>query len=304
VAGRALPDDPFGPIRALGAEWISQTPFAWQTAPDTPSLRMATSGRIYWGETDEGLRETARKARAAGLKTLVNPHIWLRDHGTWRGTIAMKSEEDWKLWFSQYREMILHYAGQARDENIEALSVGTELAATTQREADWRALIADVRKIFPGSLTYAANWDEAERVGFWDALDWIGIQAYYPIAEAAGVPREQVMAAWTKRADALEALALRTGRRIVFTEAGYRSQRGSLVQPWVWRDGGPVDLDEQARGYEGLFEALWTRPWFGGLFVWKWFPDHGHAGGPGDIGFTPQRKPAEEIIRKWFLAGR
>src|SRR5207249_6570600 len=71
VAGGRLEGDPFAPLRALGAEWISQTPFAWQRSVDTPSLTLATSGRIYWGETDEGILETARRARAAGIRSLL-----------------------------------------------------------------------------------------------------------------------------------------------------------------------------------------------------------------------------------------
>lgn len=302
VAGGRLPEDPFTPLKALGAGWISQTPFAWQERADTPSLRLVTSGRIFWGETDDGIRETARRARAAGLRTLLNPHIWVLDHETWRGKISMGREEDWRAWFAQYREMILHYALVAKEEGIEALSVGTELAAATKREADWRALIAEVRKVYPGSITYAANWyEEAEAVAFWDALDWVGVQAYYPLAESAAPPKEKVVQAWRERAAALEKLAARFGRPIVFTEAGYRSQKGALVEPWVWHTAEPVDLGEQTLGFEALFEALWEKPWFGGVFVWKWFPDGGHAGGPGDANFTPQGKPAEALIRRWFL---
>jgi hypothetical protein len=302
VAGEPLPGDPFVPLRALGAGWISLTPFAWQSHAATPSLRLVTSGRIYWGETDEGVRETARRARASGLKTLLNPHIWVLDHDAWRGNIAMSREEDWTTWFAQYRAMILHYAALARDEEIEALSVGTELGGTTQREADWRALIAEVRKIYPGVLTYAANWrQEPESIAFWDALDWIGVQAYYPVADAANPSKEKVARAWEDLAGSIEKLSKRFSRPVVFTEAGYRSQRGALVEPWVWHTTEPVDLGEQALGFDALFHAMWSRPWFGGLFVWKWYPDGHEAGGAGDGSFTPQGKPAEGVIRRWFL---
>lgn len=301
VAGRSLPEDPFGPIARLGAGWISQTPFAWQMKTDAPEIRLVTSGRVYWGETDEGIRETARRARAAGLRTLLNPHIWIRDHDAWRGRIAMSSEEDWARWFAGYREVVLHYARLAAAEKIEAFAVGTELGGTVHRESAWRALIAETRGVYPGILLYAANWDEAERVPFWDALDAIGIQAYYPLAEAIGSDDASVRAAWRRKASDLEALAGRWGRRILFTEAGYRSQADTLVEPWLWKGAGPADPPAQSRGWTLLFESVWDRPWFAGLFVWKWFPDHGKAGGPDDPGFTPQRKPAEEVIRSWFL---
>jgi len=306
VAGGRLEADPFAPLKLLGAEWISQTPFAWQRSVGTPSLRLAASGRIYWGETDEGIVETARRARAAGIRTLLNPHIWVlervQSEAAWRGKIAMTSEADWAAWFAQYRDVILHYAALARESEIEALSIGTELAAATPREAEWRALIAEVRKIYPGRLTYGANWyEEAESVKFWDALDWIGVQAYYPLASAASPSKENVVKAWRERAATLESLASRFHRPIVLTEAGYRSQKGALVKPWIWRTSEPVDLLEQQLGFEALFETLWERPWFGGLFIWKWFPDGSRAGGEHDGSFTPQGKPAEALIRRWFL---
>ncbi|MBI3449834.1 MAG: hypothetical protein HY049_13070 [Acidobacteria bacterium] len=303
VAGGRLAGDPWKPIRDLGADWISQTPFAWQESADHPGLRLVTSDRVLWGETDEGLIETTRRGKAAGLKTLLAPQIWLRDHRAWRGTIAMKTEEDWKSWFAEYRAMILHYAALARDEKIEALSIGAELSAATAREAEWRAIIAEIRRIYPGKVTYAANWhQEPEAVRFWDALDWIGIQAYYPIAEDPSATREKVFAAWALRADEIGKLSARADRPVIFTEIGYRSQKGALAEPWVWHTDERVDPAVQSLGFDALFRAMWDRPWFGGLFVWKWFPD-GRAGGPADVSFTPQGKPAESTIRRWFLHG-
>ena len=60
-------------------------------------------------------------------------------------------------------------------------SVGTELQIPAlQREADWRQLIKDVRAVYSGKLIYSANWyEEYEGIKFWDALDAIGVQAYF-----------------------------------------------------------------------------------------------------------------------------
>ena len=44
------------PLLALGANWIAQTPFGWMRAPDVPEVRLATSNRVYWGESDQGLK--------------------------------------------------------------------------------------------------------------------------------------------------------------------------------------------------------------------------------------------------------
>ena len=65
-----------------------------------------------------------------------------------------------------------------------------------------------------------------------------------------------------------------------------------------------VSLEEQAAAYEAIFRAFSGRPWFRGMFWWKW-PSSGRGGGPHDASYAPLRKPAEEVLRTWFtpLAG-
>lgn len=101
----------------------------------------------------------------------------------------------------------------------------------------------------------------------------------------------------------LGALAARTGRRIVFTEVGYRSVAGCLGEPWKWDTSGAVDFDVQRDAYLAMFASVWDQPWFGGTFVWKWHPGLGAAGpavGRAQGDFTPQGKPALEAIRERY----
>ena len=57
--------------------------------------------------------------------------------------------------------------------DVEYLSVGTELVSTEKFTEKWRQLIADVRKIYHGEITYSVNWDRYGDVSFWDDLDYI-----------------------------------------------------------------------------------------------------------------------------------
>src|SRR5262245_25237851 len=169
------------PVVELGADWISQTPFGWSRSITDPDVVLAT-GRVLWGEADSGLVRTTRWARERGLHTLLKPHLWVH-HGQWVGEICMQSDADWEGWFVAYERFIVHYAELAEAHGMEALAVGTELGGTTRHSREWRRIIAHVRTVYHGPLTYCANWnDEAERLEFWDALDFIGIQAYYPLA--------------------------------------------------------------------------------------------------------------------------
>jgi hypothetical protein len=303
VGGPPVDDSNFHELTETGVDWISQTPFGWQKNPHDPHFALATSGHVYWGERDVGLRQTSRIAHRHGIRTMLKPHIWLMDRGEgfWSGAIAMKSEEDWQSWFESYERFILHYARLAQEEGDHALCIGTELEGTTHRQEDWRRIISAVREVYDGQLTYAANWSgEFERIAFWDALDYIGVQAYFPLSENPEPTVEELEQAWSPFRDRLEALSRRTGKRIVFTEVGYRSAKGAAEEPWLWRSSGAAEHNTQARCYEAAFLALWREPWFMGTFWWKWFPHWEESRSPGDRSFTPQGKPAVAVMARWY----
>jgi len=304
------------PLVSLGVNAISQTPFAFMRDPRQPELGFGGlegagarkdskgGGGGWWGERDEGVRFLTRAARAHEIATLLKPHVWL--HGSWPGDVEMSSEADWQSWFASYREFLLGWARFAAAEGIEGLCLGTELDKTLVREREWRALIAEVRALYPGLLTYAANWTHFEAVPFWDALDAIGVNAYFPLSAAARPTVEELVAAWQPIRAQLAELARRVDRPIVFTEIGYHPSEGALARPWEW-DVGSAALEPacQANGYEAALRVFLDEPWFGGLFWWKW-----HANGPrtrrGNPAntFSPQGQPAEEVLKRAYTAGR
>jgi hypothetical protein len=286
------------PLRDLGVDWISQTPFGWAPSLASTEIRYRSDAGL-WGETDDGLVKTAAWAHQLGIKTLLKPHLWVR-HGEWPGEIEMESDAQWTQWFASYEEFILHYARLAEANGFEALAVGTELGKTTARTADWKRIVARVRDVYHGKLTYCANWNlEPEQIDFWDDLDFIGVQAYYPLATVDRPSKKQIEASWTPVVAKLEALAKRTGKPIVFTEIGFKSHEGSLKEPWQWETNGAVDLDLQRDAYTAMFEMFWKRSWFGGSFVWKWHPNP-RSRSRDDRDFTPQGKPALSVIKAYY----
>src|SRR4030095_7577780 len=71
VADGPVTVDDLRPLLTHNVNWISQTPFGWQRGLDSPQIIVATSGRVMWGESDEGLEATARLARGIGIHTLL-----------------------------------------------------------------------------------------------------------------------------------------------------------------------------------------------------------------------------------------
>jgi hypothetical protein len=300
--------DDLQPLLDHHVEWIVQTPFGWQQEPDSAHVTLITEGRVMWGERDIGLETTTRLVRELGIKTLLKPHIWLRGGGA-RLEIAMASDEAWRAWFDSYAAFILHYAALAERLGIEGLCIGTELhRASVDRPDDWRALIARIREVYGGELTYAANWWlEYEEITFWDDLDLIGIQAYFPLSEAEHPSLDVLSAGWQEHLPAIEAVSRRFGKPVLFTEIGYKSAAGGAAKPWEWPERSEfptLEPDEalQADAYEAFFRTVWDRPWFAGAYFWKWFPSDIRAPVQGrlQVDFSPQGKPAAAVMRRWY----
>ncbi len=288
-------------IARLHVNWISQTPFGWQKENDEPGIRISASHEnMWWGESDEGIAETARLARAQKIKTFLKPHLWV--HQSWPGDIQMKTEADWDAWFEHYEKFILHYAALAEANHFDLLCIGTELQKTTPKEKAWRQLIKKVRAVYRGPLTYAANFhEEFEKIPFWDDLDYIGIQAYFPLTKKKDATPEELVLGWQKPIVSIEKVQRRFNKPVIFTEIGYRSTHDAAIEPWRWpssADAGESCNEAQADCYRAFFRTVWNKKWLAGVYFWKWYPQGPHH--LGQVDFTPQDKMAEKIIVEYF----
>jgi len=240
-------------------------------------------------DQDRLLIQAIRRAHELGMKVLLKPHVYSGGTG-FAGTICVEDPAERSRWMRRYRNLILHYARIAQDEAVDLFSVGNELGCLTPYEADWRALIADVRRVYHGPLTYAANWgEEFETLRFWDALDYIGLNNYYPLADSPEQGLPEMRARARELVEHVEAVQRRWNRPVLFTEAGYPSRDGGVAKPWGDERAAP-DPQEQADGYQAVIEAFGHRPWLRGVFWWAWY----------DGDFSPAGKPAEQVLRAWY----
>jgi hypothetical protein len=238
-------------------------------------------------ERDDDIAQIADKAHALGMRVMLKPHIWVP--GRFVGDLEMDSDAQREVWFVQYRAFIAHYARLARRIRADIFCVGTELSKLSTYENEWRRIIHEVRKIYRGSLTYAAvQGPEFETIGFWDALDYIGLNNYYPL------PDDLSTGAITAK---VESVHRRFGKPVIFPEAGFASLEAPHKAPW---DETPrkLSMEDQARCYEAIFKAFWEKPWFKGVYWWK--VGTNGFGGTNDGSHTPWRKPAMEVIRRWY----
>ncbi|MEE9217829.1 MAG: hypothetical protein V3U98_02050 [Acidobacteriota bacterium] len=284
-------------LKGMGVNWVSVTPFAY-LKPHEPRI-VASSGFGSEGETDESMAVVIHEVRRRGLGVLLKPHLW--SHG-FVGRISMRSEGDWRRFFREYGRYVVHNAVLGEACGASALCVGNELIeATRGRDAEWRRIIAAVRSVFAGPLTYGAHWDrEVEQIGFWDALDWVGVSLYAPLATSGAAGPEAWAEEARRQALRLGAIARRVNRPLVLVEVGFPSHPQAALKPWEDPDGGPADPQAQAAAYEALLSAFWPQPFLGGVYWWKWFSDEPAPAGDRSHRFAG--KPAEEVVRRFYLA--
>lgn len=286
-------------IKQLGGTWVSLTGFAYMGDVNQPQLGFG--GRM---SEDGGVPQTIRDAHALGLKVLVKPHVWSRQfgrEGKWAGDIKMSSEADWDAWFDQYTQYILHHARMAQAGKADALCVGVELEGTTDtQEQRWRKLIAEVRKVFSGHLTYASAWWEWPKIQFWDALDCVGIDAYFPVAASELAGEEEMRAAWAKVYDQLGPFANKLNKPICFTELGYSASARAGIEPWAFGVVNP-DVNYQARLYKVALEEAGKRDYVVGVFVWKWFSSNPSGGREAFI--VQDRAEVLEVLKQAWASG-
>jgi hypothetical protein len=315
----------FRRLSELGVDWVSI--HSWDPLQrDAHSPAWPDEHRPF---AIPRLAELVRSAHAAGIKVMVKPHLEMRGYEptaeerrilrgsdaaarealvsrirktwsrprAWHNDIEMTNEADWRRWFSQYEGYVLSYARQAAEAEADAFCVGRETdKAAIARPDDWRRIIARVRETFAGPLTYSANFDSYDQIAFWDALDVIGVSAYFPLGD--GVPsQDSLAAAWSATLARLESLARKTNRRVVFTEIGYPAVSTAASRPWD-EPPGPVDVWLQARLYEAALESVSKRSFMAGTFFWLW---EGVARPPfRDPSFSIQDKPASFVMADWY----
>jgi hypothetical protein len=286
----------------LGANSVSITPFGrlW----DLQSTEILLDFEAPFPENRAAVGRAVAQARARGLSVLIVPHLWIELPNLWRGEIDPGTPERWEAYQQSYRRFVLTWAKAAEEFGADAFSIGVECKSWSGRFGSyWLQLIADVRKIFHGKLVYSANWDEAENVLFWDELDFVGINAFYPLAQNDGASYAEYAQGAERALESAGQLAATVGKPLLFLEIGYTSRPNAAVKPWVWPEDMPgmqVDEFEQARALAALIGASVTKPWFAGFFVWRYYANLDDVSQEPGWGFSPHAKLAEQVLSNVF----
>lgn len=104
----------------------------------------------------------------------------------------------------------------------------------------WERLIYELKDIYKGKMTIAANFDNYQEVKFWDKLDYIGINAYFPLRKLKGDNQglsqiQEFEESWDRILDEIKEFKDQNGfpdHPVLFTELGYANHSGSTLKPW------------------------------------------------------------------------
>ncbi len=288
------------PIVEVNANYASVMPFGFIKNTQHPDIQFNTS-RQWYGETEEGIKQYIDLLHKNNIQVMLKPQLWIW-HGEFTGLLRMQTEENWIELEQSYQAFILTFARIAEETQCRIFCIGTELELfINHRPQFWKELIEEIKKIYSGKLTYAANWDEYKRVPFWEHLDYIGIDAYFPISTNKTPALTEAKQSWIAWEKEMKRLSIKTNKKILFTEYGYRSVDYAGKEPWKsHRDITGSNLEAQAILTQALYEEVWNEEWFSGGFIWKWFPNHKDAGGKNNNQFTPQNKPVQQVIKQQY----
>jgi hypothetical protein len=284
-------------IKQSGAEWVNLTQTYYQdgvAASDPAAHRVGTA-------TISALGNIVDDAHALGLfvrlSVIVNLNETTRKPNEWRGLIRPANPEDW---WGAYRKIVLDAARFSKSAGIESLVIGAELSRLQDDDAQWRALVSDIRTLtsYKGLVGYQVNFDAFGNMTWADTLDFLSVAAYWPLAKTRDPSLETLNAAWGKIGETLSHWSqAHPGVPMEFGEIGYTSQPYAALYPFSWKPNRSrnLSLTEQLNAYLALETFLAARTDIVGVSV---FASTQYDRVPGDIGYSPFGKPAEQVVNR------
>jgi len=276
-------------LEKTGMNYVMLVPNGVQ---DTPQSEQIDRTSMCTCDDDE-LIQMIEYAHKKGVSVALKPTVNCKN-GTWRAhinffDIDVPCEPKWKNWFASYTEFQLHYAEIAQRTGCEMFLPGCEMVMSERRETEWRMLIARIREVYDGVISYNTDKYQEDRVAWWDCVDVISSSGYYPIND------------WEKELDRIGAVVKKFQKPFFFAEVGCMSVEGSSKVPNDWSIQAQIRPEEQAEWYQKMFAAIEKRDWVDGVVIWAWtdrlYPED-RAMNMG--GYDIYGKPAMDVVRREF----
>ncbi len=244
-----------------------------------------TNTHGYERSSDAAIEAAIQQAKSLGMTVTLNPFVEVDAIGgigaVWRGNVNFPDNDDLAAWFGSYDSYMYDMATLADANGVDRLMIGSELQGLSldgDATSHWNSLIGDIRAVYDGKLSYAANWNwEYNHVPFWSQLDEIGIEAYFELvsegaASGAGNPSlETLVSGWESVLSSLESYSIAQSRPIIFSEVGYTYLDKTTAYPWNWYTSDDSDYQEQLNAYKAVIQSTDLQgDWLKDIAFWHW----------------------------------
>jgi hypothetical protein len=245
-------------------EQATRTSTAVMAGPKTPSLSSFTYG--------------IQRAHSLGYHIFVTPLFGVDDTEGWAGVIHFSTVEQEQQWFDSYWQALKPYALAAAQVGVEQFAIGTECVWLEQNAPSslWNKLIAELRSVFPGKITYDMDWSSLQtHPPAWmhnSTLNAIGVSTYLPLTDTPQrVDPKQIFGLWKQRVkQAIDNFSEEVGKPMVLSEIGYPNSTDSLYHPWESHSTAPADQEEQAAAVGAALANIIPDQHVLGTFFWGW----------------------------------
>ena len=304
AAQSPIQDNPIQQLKTLGVNSVALLPYYYYT-PGDPTIdeisRCPDPNCPHGPSTRAAVLEALQRAQTEGLAVMIKPQLWAMEE--WVGELSFATEQDWLTFEQNYTNFILDWVRVAAAYQVEYFCVGTELRIfVAQRASYWQRLIPQIKAIYSGKLTYAANWDDYQEVPFWNQLDYIGVDAYFPLTFKKEPPVCLLQELWQPYKEQMAAYSKAQQKPILFTEFGYLSVESAAYNTWELEANiqkTVVNEQAQANALQALLVEFAQEDWWAGGFQWKWYADMLSAQCEWNLAndYTPQNKKSTAVLQ-------
>jgi hypothetical protein len=275
-------------LKSLGVNTLFLTPY--YSTPDPCSDQIDSSELTI---PDSQLCRAVEIALEAGIEVILKPHIDCRG-GQPRYTIE---PHNYDVWMEQYKGFINKYLSITRKYNLQSFVIATELDNIIQSN-QFIEFCDSIRSADDIRIIISASYNHFASSKIWKHADVIGVNAYLNFDNSEKPLESTLYETWNYWLNTITQLSEINGKPVILTEVGFMSRSNAAQNPGDFSGNYAIDYNVQDMCYRSLLAQACKFSAIKGIFFWQW--ELGTSGSNTDGDYTPEGKPAENTIKRYW----